>query len=357
MQTEQSSHGEQGESVTQLQADPAELGRQNDQQGEALRTVRHPGGDQPDRLHIDEPGQPEGQGTCVLAAVGVEVEEPAAADDVEVHGQADARGRSGARLYVDRPEVALAVGRQSERDLDPQALDDTHDRPERGFEVRGEGEGERAALDAHQQGERGEVDRAEADVGGEAHLQAAAALEPQAVGRAEPDAELEAALDPDATEQLRDEAVTAGQGDEDLAALQQRPQLHLKTSVRLGSQPQGHVHLLDRDPASAGKRQQDHRIGGITAIAVNHLGRSRHGRAGWRLDPGSAGLEHQFRPRWDVGVETQSEGPGLTTALDRSHTQSLRHFHREARRVEVGPRDERGEDQVQGGWCGCTVEE
>ena len=109
IEAEQPADAEQGEAEAQL--DRRELGRDDDQQREALAAVGQLGVEDADRLDLDNALELQFERAGIFALVGIEIKEAAAAEAAAVDVETDAVGRLEARVELHRPEIAALCGK------------------------------------------------------------------------------------------------------------------------------------------------------------------------------------------------------------------------------------------------------
>ncbi len=128
VQAEQSAHGQQGESETELDARTEICGQDNEQR-EALGAVGHFGGDEADGSDREEVGNLQLQSARVLSACGIDVEIAAAGDHTCVDTEANAFWRFEGECGSDRTEIASGL-REGEIDGETDVLDNSLQRTE-----------------------------------------------------------------------------------------------------------------------------------------------------------------------------------------------------------------------------------
>jgi hypothetical protein len=108
----------------------AELGRDDDKQREAVRSVRHLGIDDADRLNREQPGEGQFQRTGIFALVIVEIEIAAALDHAGIKREADAIGRLKPERQIDRSQGLVRPVREGQHRLDAHPLNTGGEWPE-----------------------------------------------------------------------------------------------------------------------------------------------------------------------------------------------------------------------------------
>ena len=354
VEPDQAADREQREPEAELDAG-AELDRQHDQQREtrgAVGVLRGDDADRPDRQELQEL---ELEGSGVLAAVGVQEQVAAAADDAGVDGQPDAVRRLEAELQVREAEVAVAVRRERQVRVRADVLDDRGDRAELCLDRAAEVDRETAAGEADPDGDRLDLDRPELDVRGDLHLEPAAAGEPDALAGRPGEAELELGLQPEPAHQRAEEAVGAGERDDELAAPDAAGQADVagrpvRRAVPGEQRPERDLDPPRREPAAAhGADQRDrvlrrdrHLRDADGEVGLRGAARRDHGDVRGRLDARTGG-------RGQAAVRAEQD---LDAGRDRDRDVDPVGERRGEHEVEAGRGDaggrtgQRGEEQL-----------